>query len=198
MVKAVIFDFDGVICNTLDLAYSINNKIFPEMSLDDYKDLFNGNVYKNGNFTPESIKEFFKQQDEKFQELKIENYVKEELQKIKESYPLFIISSNMEHSLNIVFQNNQMTTIFNQVFGTETEKSKVKKFELLLHQENLKSEDCIFITDTLGDIKEASKLNIKTIAVDFGFHERARLEQGNPFKIISDFKEIFPLIQTLQ
>jgi len=198
MVKAVIFDFDGVICNTLDLAYSINNKLFPEMSLDDYKNLFDGNVYKNGNFTTESMKEFFKQQDEKFQELRIENSIIQELQKIKDQFPLYIITSNMASSLNIIFENNGMINLFDQVLGTETEKSKVKKFEMLLNQHNLKSEDCIFISDTLGDIKEASKLNIKTIAVDFGFHERVRLEQGNPFRIVSDFKEIYPILQELQ
>ena len=42
----------------------------------------------------------------------------------------------------------------------------------------------------LGDLLEAHKAGIKSIAVDFGFHERERLEKGNPAKIISDFSEL--------
>jgi len=34
------------------------------------------------------------------------------------------------------------------------------------------------------------KVNVKTIAVDFGFHDRKRLEKGHPFKIVSNFKEM--------
>lgn len=30
----------------------------------------------------------------------------------------------------------------------------------------------------------------KVVAVDFGYHERERLEKGNPFAIVSDFREI--------
>ncbi|MBT3836176.1 HAD family hydrolase [Candidatus Woesearchaeota archaeon] len=198
MVKAVIFDFDGVIGDTLDLIFSINKKLFPEITLEDYKNLFNGNIYKKGNFTSESIKEFYKYQNEEFKTLIIKDSVKTELNKINKEFPIYIISSNQEYALNLVFENNHMTNVFTQVLGMETEKSKVKKFEILLNSQNIKSEDCIFITDTLGDIKKASKLNIKTIAVDFGFHERARLEQGNPFKIVSNFNEIYPLIQTLK
>jgi phosphoglycolate phosphatase len=198
MVKAVIFDFDGVIGDTLDLIFSINKKLFPEITLEDYKNLFNGNIYKKGNFTPESIEEFYKYQNEEFKTLIIEDSVKTELNKINKEFPIYIISSNQEYALNLVFENNHMANIFTQVLGMETEKSKVKKFEILLKSQNLKPEDCIFITDTLGDIKEASKLNIKTIAVDFGFHERSRLEQGNPFKILSNFNEIYPTIQSLK
>ena len=62
---------------------------------------------------------------------------------------------------------------------------------------DIDTSSCVFVTDTLGDILEANKLGIKTIAVDFGYHERARLERGNPFAIVSDFKEIRKIIEQL-
>ena len=79
---------------------------------------------------------------------------------------------------------------FKEILGLKKHKSKVKKFEYLFQTYKLKSEDCIFITDTLGDILEGNKVNVRTIAVDFGFHEKERLEKGNPFKIISSFEEL--------
>ena len=47
MINAVIFDFDGVIHDTPKLAYSINNKIDPGLTFEEYKDYFNGNLYNH-------------------------------------------------------------------------------------------------------------------------------------------------------
>ena len=62
---------------------------------------------------------------------------------------------------------------------------------------NVVLEDAVFITDTLGDVKEAKKLNIKTIAETFGFHNRERLEQGDPYIIVDTWDEIEEEIQKL-
>ena len=40
-------------------------------------------------------------------------------------------------------------------------------------------------------------VGVKTIAVDFGFHERERLEKGNPFKIVSSFDEMLKVIENM-
>lgn len=42
----------------------------------------------------------------------------------------------------------------------------------------------------LGDILEANKIHIKTIAVDFGYHDKKTLKIGKPFRIISRIDEI--------
>ena len=50
--KLVIFDFDGVLVDTLEMLFSINQKINEDFSLEEYKSLFEGNIYtslrKNG------------------------------------------------------------------------------------------------------------------------------------------------------
>lgn len=51
--------------------------------------------------------------------------------------------------------------------------------------------DAVFITDTLGDIREARECDIDSIAVTWGFHERKTLEKGNPIVIVSDPRELF-------
>ena len=58
-MKTVIFDFDGVIHDTLDIAYGINKRINPDMGLDEYKDYFNGNLYEHPRVTAESNRKFF-------------------------------------------------------------------------------------------------------------------------------------------
>ncbi|OGF23722.1 hypothetical protein A3H09_02960 [Candidatus Falkowbacteria bacterium RIFCSPLOWO2_12_FULL_45_13] len=197
MIKAIIFDFDGVIHNTLELAYKINKKLGAMATLEEYKDFFNGNIYQHKQIFPEKVKKFFKLQNPKFKKLIIKQNIKEELYKLEQDYDLFIISSNMEAALNSYLKNNKIEHIFKEVLGLESHKSKVYKFRWLMKKHGLGKNNSVFITDTLGDILEAKRVGIKTIAVDYGFHDRARLERGRPHKIVSDFRELAVEIKIL-
>lgn len=190
MIKALIFDFDGVIHDTLDLAYKINKQIFPKITMEQYKDFFNGNFYDNGKITSAVRKKFFKLQRQEFKYLQIERKIKNELLVLKNEFDLFIITSNEEKILDIYFENNGIAHIFKNILGVETHYSKEEKFKLVLKESGLRKKECLFITDTLGDLLEAGKAGIKSIAVDFGFHEREKLELGNPLEIVSDFGDI--------
>ena len=191
MVKAIIFDFDGVIHNTFELYYGINKKINPTVTREEYKDFFNGNIYENKKATgPAPIDKFFELQGKEFEYLIIEEEIRVELLKLKKKYKLFIVTSNQESTLKKYFFKNNLQDLFDEILGVETHKSKVEKFKKLFKEHNLKSEECIFVTDTLGDILEAKKLDIKTVAVDYGFHEAKRLLKGKPYKIISHIREI--------
>ncbi|MBT6690622.1 HAD family hydrolase [archaeon] len=195
-MKAVIFDFDGVIHDTLDIAYGINRKVSKnDISLDEYKDIFNGNIYKDKTITPESYSEFFELQRKEFEDLEIKEDIRNELLKLKDEYELFIISSNEEVVLNNYLENNDILHLFERVLGVETHKSKIEKFKILFDEHGLDENNCVFVTDTLGDILEANKVGVGSIAVDFGFHERHRLEKGNPKKIVSSFEDILPCVK---
>lgn len=197
MIKALIFDFDGVIHDTLEMAVKISRQIFPEMTLEEYKDMFDGNFYAGKKITPAIIKKFFELQKEEFKNLKIERAIKSELLKLKSEFDLFIITSNDKEILDMYFENNGIAGIFKQILGVETHHLKEEKFRLVLESNGLKKDDCVFITDTLGDLLEANKAGIKSIAVDFGFHDREKLERGNPLKIVSDFSDIRRAVQEI-
>jgi phosphoglycolate phosphatase-like HAD superfamily hydrolase len=50
--------------------------------------------------------------------------------------------------------------------------------------------ECVFVTDTLGDMLEAKKEHVGAIAVSWGFHSREVLEKGEPFRILEMPSEI--------
>ena len=190
MIKALIFDFDGVIHDTLEMAYRINQIIMPGLSPEEYKDFFNGNIYKHKKITPEISERYFELQKKEFEKLEIEKEIKQELIQLKERFSLFILTSNKEEALNNYFENNDMIHIFKDVLGLETHASKVEKFNMILKRYDLEKDEYLFITDTLGDILEANKVSIKCIAVDSGFHEKERLEKGSPLRIISKLSDL--------
>ncbi|MFA6183494.1 MAG: HAD-IA family hydrolase [Parcubacteria group bacterium] len=201
-MKAVVFDFDGVIHDTYELAYQINVEILGgSLTREQHRDFFNGNMFERVIVDKEKEKieseNFYKLQNEAFKHLEIDENIRKNLEKLSKKYSLFIISSNQEKALNSYFKNNKFTHIFKEILGSETHQSKVEKFKYLFEKYALVADDCIFVTDTLGDILEGNKVGVKTIAVDFGFHKRDRLEKGKPFKIVSSFDEIIEIISKL-
>ncbi len=197
-MNAIVFDFDGVIHDTFELAYGISMKsLEKQISREEYRDFFNGNLYKREEIDKENSEDFFEMQNKAFDELRLEENTKIFLEQLSKKYSLFIITSNQEKTLDTYFQNSGSSHIFTEILGFETHQSKVKKFEYLFEKHNLKSEDCVFITDTLGDILEGHQARVKSIAVDFGFHDRKRLERGNPHKIVSSFAELQAAIEEI-
>lgn len=189
MITSIIFDFDGVIHDTFDMAYNINRQLL-DISVEEYKDMFNGNIYRDNRITPEKAKEFFEIQNKEFKKLVIDETIKNELLKMKAKYDLFIVSSNMEEAMNDYIARNELSGVFREVLGMESHKSKIEKFKILINKYGLTRDNSFFITDTLGDILEANKVGLCTIAVDFGCHDRERLQQGNPLKIVSNFTNL--------
>ncbi|MDA3855398.1 MAG: HAD-IA family hydrolase [Candidatus Woesearchaeota archaeon] len=198
-MKTIIFDFDGVIHNTFDLAYGLHKQFHPKSSKEIYRSYFEGNLFEkiDKKFDQQAHDKFRELEYEAFKELKLEREIRDELEKLSKNYDLYIISSNSIKNLNLYFENNNFTNIFKEILAAEAHKSKVEKFKMLFKKYNLDSNSCIFVTDTLGDVLEANNVGVKSIAVDFGFHEKERLEKGNPFKIVSNFKEIRKEIESM-
>lgn len=198
-MEAIIFDFDGVIHDTFELDYGIHKHFFPKNTRENYRAYFNGNILKkiDKSFNKEIYDKFRELEYEAFKDLKLEKGIREELEKLSKKFNLYIISSNSIINLKMYFKNNGFTNIFKEILAAETHKSKVEKFKILFNKYNLDANSCIFVTDTLGDILEANNIGVKSIACTFGFHDLKTLKKGNPFKIVSNFKEIRKTIENI-
>ena len=199
MIKLIIFDFDGVIDNNYDLSFELNGKKFTDLTREEHKKIYEGNIHTE--------REKLKHRDTGFYFLrhlsntrktrKIKKETKNALQKLAQNYDLGIVSSCYEYGIKDYLEANEIKDLFSFLYGLETHKLKTHKFKKVLDELNLKENECIFITDTLGDILEANEIGIPTIAVDFGYHERERLDKGNPLDIVSSFEELVETIKNL-
>lgn len=198
MIKAIIFDFDGVLIDTYDISFDIMKTIDKGITEQNFKDHFNGNAYKEERikFKQKDIPIFFKKQKEKFTSKHLFS-IKKVLKKLSDNFQLFIVSSTIDENIKYFLKIGNYDKFFQKILGATTHKLKVEKFKMIFSQFNLKPEECLFITDTVGDIIEARKVNIKTIGVTWGYHEKELLLKQKPFAVVDNAEELLEIIDNL-
>ncbi len=192
--KIVFFDFDGVIADSFSITFEINKIIDPLVSAgtkDDYRKLFNGNINdwgKNSTATEKEVKrinkEFFKMYIPQMKKVKMFPRMKETITKLGKMYTLFIVSSAITSPTRDFLERNNILLYFNDVVGSKfIDTNKAERIRAVLKKYGVGIRNCVFITDTLGDMREAASVGVKSIGVTWGFQEKENLLKGNPFSI---------------
>ena len=189
--KLIIFDFDGVIAHSYSVAFEVAQLRDNSWTINEHLKLFEGNItnYK----PPKNVKEidFDKEVFKRIKKYDLRIYVKEVLKKLVKKHKLVIVSSTSDYILEHFLKEHKIYDLFDWILDVNIEKNKTKKFQMVFDKYNCKSNDCLFVTDTLGDIIEANVLDVPTIGILDGFHKFETLKKGNPIGIIKSFREIF-------
>ena len=190
---AIFFDFDGVIHNTFAFHLEHIEKVFGiKIDPEDFRRMYDGNVYKN--LVPElknvDLDHYNKAIAEAEASLTVEDTVGRKLAAFADKHMLLLVTSGTRITIHGYLQNNDLLKYFTDEQYYEDGVTKKEKFETLFSRYDLTPERSVFVTDTLGDIREASEVGLRTIGVTFGYHDRARLEQGEPYAIADSWEEL--------
>jgi len=199
MIKVIIFDFDGVIVNEYLIHYELSKKQITNLTETEFKKLFEGNIH--------SEREKLKSRDTGFdtkhhfnehkKTVVIQQEIRKLLKELSKTFILGIITSAKESGTIKCIKNSELDGVFSFIYGFETHKLKTEKINLVLQKFNISENECIFVTDTLGDVLEATKIGIKAVAVDYGYHNKNTLMKGKPLKIISKLSELNDVVKNI-
>ncbi|MSR71298.1 MAG: HAD family hydrolase [Candidatus Taylorbacteria bacterium] len=196
-MKIVIFDFDGVIVDSFTFCHRISNSI-SEVTQDEYRSRFEGNIndatQKACAHLPPSEINFSAEYDKEIVKCVPHAEIVEAIKELLKNYQLAIISSTDSWSIDEFLKSHGIRECFSDILGNDVDKSKVKKINMLFAKYSVLPADMIFITDTLGDIKEAKHCNVASIGVTWGFHKKERLQKEKPYKIIDDKKHLMDAV----
>ncbi len=196
--KLIIFDFDGVLIDTLSVCFKIANEVNEDLYLDEYKGFFDGNMYdakrKNGllrSFHPKRNEIY----DDSVRTLDVPVELKELVKRLSDKYTLAIVSSTGSRSIREVLGKVGIEECFDDVLGSDVHSSKVIKIKSVLESHDLNSNDALMVTDTLGDIKEAKTAGVESIGVLWGWHDKENLMRGSPYRTVANQFELEKAIE---
>ena len=180
--------------DTLIVSYSTTKETNENLSMDEYKSFFEGNVNDAVGEKIDIHPDFFERYDHHAREIKVPKVIGGLTKELSKKYILVIVSSTGTSSIKKILERENVSENFSDILGNDIETSKVKKIKMMLEKYNTNPDNSIFVTDTLGDILEARKCGVKSLAVTWGFHNRKTIERGNPLAIIDAPKDLFDSI----
>lgn len=201
-----LLDFDGVIVDSLDEAY-VNHGVFMRklgktpLTREGFRLMYMDNAFiaykKLGikNKDLDLIIEIIKERNRKGL-ARVDLYpgiIK--LVKFLSEYHLVIISSSSTEAIEEYLARKKMLKYFQEVQGAEEGLSKITKIKKTIRKLKSTASEIYYVTDTVGDIIEAKKAEVKIIAVGWGFHYREELLKVKPdyfFNIQEEFIQALP------
>lgn len=176
--RVVVFDFDGVVADSLTTVLGINQTADPALTRAQYLKGFEGNIHD----APSKLsgEQFFAAYGPRVAQQKIVPGIDQAIRQIAAAYQLVIVSSTTTEPIRQFLQQNNLESCFGEILGADVHPSKIEKMKSVMTNHNVPNTHCIMITDTLGDIREAQKVKIATIAVTWGYHPPETLLLGQP------------------
>lgn len=199
MKKHVLFDFDGVIGDTAELNWEIVQELHNGVTKEQYLIQHHlGNVFEHPSipFTKETSNKYAETYNLLLSEEHIRNALPS-LCSLGKEYVLHVVSSNCEVAIRGVLARSQVEQYFGLILGKEAHASKVEKFNRLFAEEGFGSDETVYVTDTLGDLIEATKVGLPTVAVTFGYHPITLLTRGKPTIIAQSWTEVEVAVRNL-
>lgn len=190
----VIFDFDGVIVDTINIALCAIQAAGFTLNRAEFLKLFEGNFYEsiyrrkefNKRETNRRLAMFFFHYQQSAQEAKPFDGMCDAIECTKERAKIAIVSSIPSGPIDEFLKKNRLRQHVSLILGAEIAHDKVTKLRMA-HRVTPNAAWKFFATDTLGDLREARRLRDLDLArygVTWGYHDRTTLLRGKPHGLI--------------
>lgn len=204
--KPLLFDFDGVIADTFHIGHRLAAKMCVLFTNEiDYRKKFNGNIsdadaaIRNGVDHGDACDHLLDWMSEYVPAFNMHarpfEHMPELVKELSARYTISIVSSTHNELIAGFLQKHGLVDAVDGFYGVETDPHKDIKFKMIFEKHGVAAKDCLFVTDTLGDVNEASSVGLSSIGVTWGFQDRATLERGNPFAIVDSPDELKAMIE---
>lgn len=214
MYKAVIFDLDGTLLNTLDdLAASVNFALktcgYPERTIEEVRAFIGNGVIKlMQRATPDGISQ--EEFDRCFGSFRT-HYLKHMfdttkpydgilplLDTLKAAGIKTAVVSNKLHSgvvgLCKDFFGDRLTCAFGVLDESERKPAPANVFKAIKEMQ-VEAADCVYVGDSEVDVQTANNTGLDCIAVTWGYRDPDVLKMNSPKYMIEKPEEILPIVR---
>ncbi len=209
-LKYVIFDFDGTIASTVEMALDIYNQLAPkykcrQIEMNDLSKL-----------SAENGKIFFAEYGvNKFKLFLLVLHIREEMKKQIESvkpfegiisvihefkkagFKLGIVTSNARKNVLRFLDNHALKNYFSFVYSGNSFFGKEKVLRRLLATYRIIPENVVYIGDETRDITASHKTGIHIVSVSWGLTPARTLKAFNPFHVVDNPRELPEIVSRI-
>jgi len=187
----LLFDFDGVLADSLDLYAEAVARCLLRIGTpivknrEDYLALFEGNFYESMAAKGVDLAAFAGAAKEilpglDYDAMKPFDGLIPVLEALRKENLLVVISSNGFRTISRMLDLFGFDRFFEGILGSDFLFSKKEKIAHALAKFGIDRRRTFYIGDTTGDILEAREAGVRTVAVTWGWHSREKLVAARP------------------
>lgn len=200
-MKAVIFDFDGTIADSLYgvlAMYERAHKRDIPISTEDIEGFRNKSLVRIARdmriplwkFIPLGLfgRRWFRRYIDR---VKTYEGIPELLRDLhRRNISVYILSTNRAENIHDFLKAHGLEDYVRAVYGKAFILNKTPKLRLLMHQENLEPSEVVYVGDEIVDVMAARRADIESVAVTWGYTSRDILQKTNPDVLIDKVTEL--------
>ena len=216
MIKAIIFDFDGTLVDTLDdLKDAINEALLingyeRQYTYEETKSLIGmgtkvlcQRAISYIEHTNEDVEKVFSDFSKIYRKIQCNKthlfpHVQMTLNELKiKGIKLAILSNKVEENTLKIADNLFKKDTFDQIIGQRKEfplKPDPTSLKYLISLLNVSNNEVLYVGDSDTDMKTADNLKLKKVAVTYGYRDQEVLKTYQPNYLIDDFSKIMEII----
>ncbi len=201
-----LFDFDGVLADSLDLYSEAVTRCLVQIGTpivknrEDYLALFEGNFYESMAAKGVDLAAFAGAAKEilagiDYDTMKPFAGLPPVLEALQKEHVLAVISSNGFRTISKMLEHFGFDRFFQGILGSDFLFSKKDKIAHALLQYGIDRDRTFYIGDTTGDILEARGAGVQTVAVTWGWHSREKLVAVHPDFLVDEPEDLLQVGQ---
>lgn len=198
--KAIFFDFDGTLANSVDIGVEVYNNIIksskgPVLDKDNIEELKMLSLPQICRYLKipkflivSKLMKMKKEIAKRAPEMNPFFEILELLETYKDKFRYQILSSNSKEGINS-FLNYYGFDFFEKVVSVKGFSGKDKKLKKMVKEAGLLREEIWYVGDEQRDIIAANRAGIDSLAVCWGFDSEVLLQEVNPKRTVANKKE---------
>ncbi|MFO7569451.1 MAG: HAD family hydrolase [Smithellaceae bacterium] len=190
-MKLILFDFDGVLVDSLDVyektVADCLEKIGQPLTRgrEEFLELFEGNFYASLVEKGIDLDAFMLASVDilsniNYADMKPFDAIRPVLRELAGKHPMVVISSNDTPTIEEALRLYDFSGIFQEVLGSDFMFSKKEKILYAAEKYKAGLTDIYYIGDTTGDMKEGRQAGVRTVGVTWGWHSKALMTAARP------------------
>lgn len=204
----ILFDFDGVLADTLDDMLNFAQAVCAELGIDRIPTPADLNALETMSFmeygkqlgvpiplVDEFVSRCLKRFVEKPHPPKIFDGMAEAVKQLSTNHMIAIVTGNTTSAVEIFLIENDILQYISAIFAVDQPGSKAEKMAKAKNQLAADNDSVYYVGDAVSDVHAARQVSVKSVAVSWGHQSLSKLVNARPDHVVHAPSEIIAIFK---